>query len=77
MAMQADEIIQLIKQHIPDADVELKALIDDGDHYQATVTSSQFSGLSRVKQHKLVYEALGGRMGGQLHALSLTTKVKE
>lgn len=74
MAMQADEIERLIKQALPDADVEIRDLAGDGDHYAARVVAQEFVGLSRVAQHKLVYEALGGRMGGALHALQLTTQ---
>ena len=75
MAMPAGEIEALIKRAMPDATVEIRDLAGDGDHYQAIVTSSAFAGKSRVQQHKLVYEALGGRMGGELHALQLTTAV--
>lgn len=75
MAMPAAEIEALIKAALPDATVEIRDLAGDGDHYQALVTSAAFSGKSRVQQHKLVYEALGGRMGGELHALQLTTAV--
>ena len=75
MAMAASEIERLIKASIPDADVTIRDLAGDGDHYQALVTSAAFSGKSRVQQHKLVYEALGGRMGGELHALQLTTAI--
>ncbi len=75
MAMQADQIVELIKTAIPDAKVELEALVDDGDHYRALVTSAAFAGMTRVAQHKMVYEALGGRMGGELHALQLSTAV--
>ncbi len=74
MAMQADEIERLIKQALPDAEVEIRDLAGDGDHYAARVVAPEFAGLSRVAQHKLVYEALGGRMGGALHALQLTTQ---
>ena len=74
MPMSAAEIESAIKATLPDADVEIQDLAGDGDHYRATVTSSAFAGMPRVKQHKLVYEALGGRMGGALHALALTTK---
>ena len=73
MAMLAAEIEALIKAALPDAEVEIVSLVDDGDHYRAHVVSSAFAGKSRVQQHKLVYEALGGRMGGELHALQLTT----
>jgi len=75
MAMPAAEIEALIKAALPDATVEIRDLAGDGDHYQAVVTSHAFAGKSRVQQHKLVYEALGGRMGGELHALQLTTAV--
>lgn len=75
MAMAADEISAMIRAALPDADVEITDLAGDGDHYAARVVSPSFAGLSRVKQHKLVYEALGGRMGGVLHALQLTTAV--
>ena len=75
MPMPAAEIAKLIKAALPDAQVEITALADDGDHYSARVTSAAFAGKSRVVQHKLVYEALGGRMGGALHALQLSTAV--
>lgn len=75
MAMAADEISAMIRAALPDADVEITDLAGDGNHYAARVVSPSFAGLSRVKQHKLVYEALGGRMGGVLHALQLTTAV--
>jgi stress-induced morphogen len=75
MAMHAAEIESLIKAALPDAEVEIRDLAGDGDHYQAIVTSRAFAGKNRVQQHKLVYEALGRRMGGELHALQLTTAV--
>ena len=75
MAMAADEIAAMIRTALPDAEVEITDLSGDGDHYAARVVSASFAGLPRVKQHKLVYEALGGRMGGVLHALQLTTAV--
>ena len=75
MAMPAAEIEALIKAALPDAEVEIEALVDDGDHYLARVTSAMFAGMSRIQQHKLVYAALGGRMGGELHALQLSTSV--
>ena len=74
MAMQADEIERLITAALPGADVEIRDLAGDGDHYAAKVTAPQFAGKTRVAQHKLVYDALGGRMGGELHALQLTTQ---
>lgn len=74
MAMDASEIERMIKEALPDAVVRIDDLRGDGDHYAATVTSAAFAGLSRIKQHQLVYAALKGRMGGQLHALALTTQ---
>ena len=73
MAMDARVIERLIKAHIPDAEVTIRDLAGDGDHYAATVISSAFRGKSRVQQHQLVYEALRGQMGGALHALALQT----
>lgn len=73
MPMAAEDIERMIKEGIPDARVEITDLAGDGDHYSARVVSSSFRGLPRVKQHQLVYNALGGRMGGALHALQLTT----
>jgi len=75
MPMTADDIRTMIRNAIPDAEVEITDLAGDGDHYAARVTSASFAGLSRVKQHKSVYDALGGRMGGVLHALQLTTVI--
>ena len=75
MPMAADEIAALIRDGIPDAEVEITDLAGDGDHYAARVTAASFAGMSRVKQHQAVYAALGGRMGGVLHALQLTTGV--
>jgi stress-induced morphogen len=77
MAMDANEIETLIKAALPDADISIKDLAGDGDHYAAHVVSGAFAGKSRVQQHQMVYEALGGRMGDLLHALALTTAVKE
>jgi stress-induced morphogen len=71
--MPAQEIEELIRAGIPDAQVEITDLAGDGDHYSARVVAESFRGLPRVRQHQLVYEALGGRMGGALHALQLTT----
>lgn len=71
--MAAHDIEAAILAALPGATVEIVDLAGDGDHYAATVTASQFAGLPRVKQHKLVYNALGDRMGGVLHALKLTT----
>jgi stress-induced morphogen len=75
--MAASEIERLIRDGIPDAIVEITDLAGDGDHYAARVTSATFRGLPRIKQHQAVYAALGGRMGGVLHALQLTTAVPE
>jgi stress-induced morphogen len=75
MAMNVGDIERLIKQGIPDAEVRIEDLAGDGDHYAAHVVSKAFQGLSRVKQHQLVYQALQGRMGNELHALALTTNV--
>ncbi len=77
MPMAADEIERLIREGIPDARVEITDLAGDGDHYSARVVSESFRGQPRVKQHQRVYEALGGRMGGVLHALQLTTAIPE
>ena len=73
MAMDAREIENLIKQALPDATVEIRDLAGDGDHYAAHIISAAFKGKSRVQQHQLVYAALQGRMGGELHALALQT----
>lgn len=75
MGMTANEIETLIRDALPDAQVTITDLAGDGDHYSAHVVSASFAGKPRVAQHKLVYEALGGRMGGVLHALQLTTAV--
>ena len=76
MPMDANEIERLIKAALPDAQVEIKDLAGDGDHFAAHVVSPSFARKSRVQQHKMVYDALGGRMGGTLHALALTTAAK-
>jgi len=75
MSMAANDIETLIRAALPDAQVTITDLAGDGDHYAAHVVSGAFVGKTRVAQHKLVYEALGGRMGGVLHALQLTTAV--
>ena len=77
MAMRAEEIADLIKQGLPDADVRIEDLRGDGDHYAAYVTSASFAGKTRVQQHQMVYEALQGKMGDELHALALQTSVAE
>ena len=74
MAMNLNEIESLIKEAMPDAIVEIQDLAGDGNHYSATITSSQFSGKSKIEQHKMVYNSLKGRMGNQLHALAIKTK---
>ena len=73
--MAASEIEELILSAIPDAVIEIRDLAGDGDHYAARVIAPSFAGMSRVRQHQLVYKALGGRMGGALHALQLETAV--
>lgn len=73
MAMDASEIRRLILDALPDAEVVIEDLRGDGDHYAAYVTSSAFEGKTRVQQHQMVYQALQGRMGGELHALALQT----
>ena len=73
MPMAADEIETLIRTAIPDARIEITDLAGDGDHYSARVVAESFRGMPRVRQHQRVYEALGGRMGGALHALQLST----
>lgn len=77
MPMAASEIEMLIRAALPDATIEIRDLAGDGDHYAARVVSRQFEGLNRVRQHQLVYQALGGRMGGELHALQLETAVPD
>jgi stress-induced morphogen len=75
--MTAEEIEDLIKAAIPGAEVTITDLAGDGDHYSARVVSRSFAGLTRVQQHQQVYSALGGRVGGQLHALQLQTAAPE
>ena len=77
MPMNANDIERLIKSGIPDAEVTIRDLAGDGDHYAATVIAESFRGKSRVQQHKLVYDALKGQMGGALHALALQTGIPE
>jgi len=74
MPMAADDIANLIKAGIPDAEIEIIDLAGDGDHYKAVVVAESFRGMARVKQHQKVYAALGERMGGELHALALETR---
>jgi stress-induced morphogen len=77
MAMAASEIEALIKAALPDARVTIEDLAGDGDHYAAAVVSEMFRGKSRVQQHQIVFAALRGRMGGELHALALQTSAPE
>lgn len=76
MAMAKDEIEAMIREALPDSQVEINDLAGDGEHYSARVVSPQFKGKSRVQQHQLVYAALKGRMGGILHALALQTSAE-
>ena len=75
MAMNQSDIEQMIKDAIPDAEVQIEDLRGDGDHYAAYVSSAEFEGKTRVQQHQMVYKALKGRMGNELHALALQTSV--
>lgn len=75
--MNASEIVQKIKQALPDAEVEITDLRGDGDHYAALVTSAAFKGKTRVQQHQMVYDAFEGGMGSELHALALQTAIPE
>ncbi|MDA8049319.1 MAG: BolA family transcriptional regulator [Rhodospirillales bacterium] len=77
MAMGAGEIEALIKAALPDAAVTIEDLAGDGDHYAASVVSAAFRGLSRVRQHQIVYAALRGRVGTELHALALQTSAPD
>jgi stress-induced morphogen len=77
MPMNAGDIERLIKSRIPDAEVTIRDLAGDGDHYAATVIAASFRGKSRIQQHQMVYDALKGQMGGALHALALQTGVPD
>ncbi len=77
MPMDPGEIERLIKQALPDANVSLEDLVGDGDHWSATVVSPSFKGKTRVQQHQMIYQALEGRMGGELHALALQTSAPQ
>lgn len=77
MPMAKDDLETMIKDALPDADIELTALAGDDDHWKARIVSAAFDGLNRVQQHQLVYRALKGRMGGELHALALETVAKQ
>jgi len=74
--MKREEIISLIKDFLPDSSVDIEDMKGDGDHYQATVISKSFFGKTKIQQHKMVYDALKGKMGNELHALMLKTKVE-
>ncbi len=77
MGMEAGEIEKLIREGLPDADVKIEDLRGDGEHYAAYVSSPSFAGKSRVQQHQMVYNALQGKMGGELHALAIQTSAPE
>ena len=77
MSMSHHHLEQMIKEALPDAAVEIRDLAGDGDHYAANVVSALFKGKSRVQQHQMVYQALKGKMGGELHALALQTSAPE
>ena len=77
MAMNLKEIEKLIKESIPDALVQIQDLAGDGNHYSATISSSEFIGKSKIEQHKIVYASLKGKMGNELHALEIKTKEKD
>jgi len=77
MPMAADQIETLIREGIPDARIEIVDLAGDGDHYEARVVAESFRGLPLIRQHQRVYQALGGRMGTELHALKLSTAAPE
>ncbi len=74
MAMNLKEIEKYIKEALPDASIDIQDLAGDGNHYSATITSTQFNGKSKIEQHKMVYNSLKGKMGNELHALAIKTK---
>ena len=74
MAMDLKEIEKYIKEALPDASIDIQDLAGDGNHYSATITSTQFRGKSKIEQHKMVYNSLKGKMGNELHALAIKTK---
>ena len=76
MPLPINEIKKLIKESIPDASIEIKDLMGDNNHYSATIRSEIFKNLNKIEQHKLVYKSLKGKMGNELHALSITTEIK-
>ena len=73
MSLKIEEITNLLKKSLPDAEISIKDLAGDNNHYSATIISKKFNGKSKIEQHKLVYDALRGKMGGELHALALKT----
>ncbi|MGI9371025.1 MAG: BolA family protein [Hyphomicrobiales bacterium] len=77
MPMNSHDLESMLKDAFPDAHVEIRDLAGDGDHYAANIVSEAFKGKSRVQQHQLVYKALKGKMGGELHALALQTSAPE
>ena len=76
MALSIEDITKLITRSIPDADIEIKDLAGDSNHYSAKISSKLFNGITKIEQHKLVYKSLKGKMGNELHALSITTEGK-
>jgi|TARA_Y100001970_G_scaffold119875_1_gene148658 Stress-induced morphogen (activity unknown) len=76
MALSIKEIENLIKESIPDASIEIKDLMGDNNHYSAIIKSTVFKGKSKIEQHKMIYKSLKGKMGNELHALSITTEAK-
>jgi len=74
MAMDLKEIERHIKEAMPDASINIQDLAGDGNHYSATITSSEFTGKTKIEQHKMVYDSLKGKMGNELHALAIKTK---
>jgi stress-induced morphogen len=76
MALSINEIKEMITESIPDATIEIKDLVGDNNHYSAKISSKIFNGMSKIEQHKLVYKSLKGKMGNELHALSITTEGK-
>ena len=76
MSLPAEEIKKLITSSIPDASIEIKDLMGDNNHYSAVIKSKVFKGMNKIEQHKLVYKSLKGKMGNELHALSITTEEK-
>ncbi len=77
MAMDAGEIERMIQEALPDAVITIRDLAGDGDHFAAEVVSESFRGINRVQQHQMIYKALKGNMGGQLHALALQTSAPD